>query len=133
MGEDPRIVTAAVLIEDSRLLLARRAPHDRLPGYWELPGGKLEPGETPQECLARELREELAMTAEIGEMVAETLHKYAHGCFRLIALKTVRLSEFELLVHDRVAWVARDEIGEYRLAPADVALVDNLIASGRWA
>lgn len=132
MGDDPRIVTAAVLIEDSRLLLARRAPHDRLAGCWELPGGKLESGESPQQCLARELREELAMTAEIGEVLAETVHEYAHGCFRMVALRTVRLSGFELLVHDRLAWVARDEIGEYKLAPADLALVGQLIESGHW-
>src|SRR5450759_3424606 len=99
MGNDPRIVTAAVVIEDSRLLLARRAPHDTLAGYWELPGGKLERGETPQQCLARELREELAMSAEIGDILAETVHEYAHGCFRMIALKTSRLSDFRLLVH----------------------------------
>jgi len=55
-----RQVTAAVIIEDGLLFLARRGPVERLSGLWELPGGKLEPGETLQQCLERELLEELA-------------------------------------------------------------------------
>jgi 8-oxo-dGTP diphosphatase len=129
---DMRDVTAAVLLEDSRLFLARRAPRDKLAGYWELPGGKVESGESPQECLARELHEELAMRADIGEVLVEVVHEYAHGRFRFLALRAVRRSDFTLLDHDRCAWVAQDEVGDYRLAPADVVLVERLIAAGHW-
>jgi len=126
-------VTAAVIIEDGRLLLARRLSTDPLAGLWELPGGKTEPNETPQECLKRELVEELNMTADVGAVLAQTVHHYAHGSFELLALETHRRSDFELRVHDEFAWVDREEISDYELAPADVELVAQLLSGGMWA
>lgn len=123
-------VTAAVIIEDGRLLIARRPPGDPLEGMWELPGGKIEDGETPQECLERELLEELAMGARVGEMVASTTYDYDHGSFEMLALCAVRISDYRLLAHDRVAWVHRDEIASHPLAPADIELIAELIETG---
>jgi 8-oxo-dGTP diphosphatase len=100
---------------------------------WELPGGKVEPGETPQECLVRELREELAMESEAGEVLAETEYDYAHGRFRMLALRTVRRSGFKLMAHDRFAWVLPNEIERCELAPADIDLVRQLVERGHWA
>ena len=128
-----RSVAAAVIIEDGRLFITRRPPGDNLASLWELPGGKLELGETPEECLVRELREELAMDVEVGELVAQTDYEYSHGRFRMLALRAVRTSGFKLLAHDRFAWVGRDEIGQYELAPADIALVASLIRDGHWS
>lgn len=124
-------VTAAVIIEDGRLLITRRPPGDPLAGLWELPGGKIECGETPQQCLKRELAEELSMTAEIGEIVARTVYHYDHGSFEMLALETTRTSEFELLVHDEFAWVPLTQLAEYPLAPADVELVEQLRSQER--
>jgi 8-oxo-dGTP diphosphatase len=132
MGDNSRVVTAAVVIENGRLLLTRRPPGDKLAGLWELPGGKVEAGESPQECLKRELLEELAMRAGIGEVLARTTYEYDHGCFSMIALRATRLSEFKLLAHDAFAWVGADELKGYDLAPADVELVDCLIKRGHW-
>ena len=122
-----RQVTAAVIIEYGRLLITRRAPGQSLEGLWELPGGKTEPNETPQQCLVRELAEELAMSATVGDVVAETIHHYEHGSFEMLALETTRDSDFELRVHDAFAWVAAEEIAEYPLAPADVELVKQIV------
>jgi len=121
-----RQVTAAVIIEDGRLFLARRPPGDALAGLWELPGGKIEPGETPQECLERELREELEMDAIAGDIVARTTYDYAHGSFEMLAIKTTRLSGFQLQAHDQWAWVKWPDLARYELAPADVLLVGQL-------
>lgn len=120
-------VTAAVIIEDGRLLITRRPPGDPLAGLWELPGGKIEPGESPALCLARELAEELSMTAEIGEIVARTVYHYDHGSFEMLALTATRLSEFELHVHDEFAWVPLARLAEYPLAPADVELARQIL------
>lgn len=125
-------VTAAVIIEDELLLVARRGPDGSLPGYWELPGGKVEQGESIQECLARELDEELEMRCRVGDVVATTTYHYDHGSFEVIALEVTRHSGWVLHVHDAVCWVARDEAGGLRLAPADVELVDKIVAAGRW-
>lgn len=127
-----RQVTAAVIIEGGRLLLARRPPGDHLAGLWELPGGKVEPGESPEQCLERELVEEMNMESEVGELLATTVHHYTHGSFELLAYRTQRTSEYELNAHDRAEWIASVELDEYPLAPADVSLVQHLLSEGVW-
>lgn len=119
-------VTAAVIIEEGRLLITRRPPGDPLAGLWELPGGKIEPGESSQECLARELTEELAMSVTVGAELARTIYHYDHGSFEMLALEVTRHSGFVLRVHDEFAWVPLSEIADYPLAPADVELVKQL-------
>ena len=127
-----RQVTAAVIIEHDRLLLARRGPAESLAGLWELPGGKVEAGETIQECLRRELLEEFEMGTVVGKVVARTFYEYEHGSFDLVALAAERLTEYRLHVHDAVSWLARDEIASLELAPADVDLVRQILASDHW-
>jgi 8-oxo-dGTP diphosphatase len=111
---------------DGRLLIARRPASDRLAGLWELPGGKIEAGETPQQCLRRELLEELGVDSHVDEVVARTVYEYDHGRFELIALTTRLLGEPEMLFHDRLAWVTRAEMAGYDLAPADTCLMTEL-------
>ncbi|MBW6468895.1 MAG: (deoxy)nucleoside triphosphate pyrophosphohydrolase [Coriobacteriia bacterium] len=125
-------VTAAVIIEEGRLFIARRGPEESLAGLWELPGGKIEPGESPQECLERELAEELGMEARVGGIVARTIYHYDHGSFEMLALQTVRLSDFALTVHDRFAWSSFEHVHEYPLAPADIELLTQLHDSMGW-
>jgi 8-oxo-dGTP diphosphatase len=116
-------VTAAIIVESGRLFLARRPEGDPLAGLWELPGGKIEPDETPEECLARELMEELMMACEVCELVATTTYRYEHGSFELLAYRVARMSEYRPLVHDACAWIRRDELALHPLAPADEELV----------
>ena len=127
-----RQVTAAVIVENGRLLLTRRGPGGTLPGCWELPGGKVEPGESLQECLTRELQEELAMEANIAGVVATTTYRYDHGAFEMYALETTRCSDFTLHVHDMFLWATSDEIIDLELAPADIELIGQLGASDCW-
>ena len=124
-------VTAAVIIEEGRLLIARRPPGDPLAGMWELPGGKVEPGETPAQCLARELAEELNMATAIGDVLARTVYHYDHGSFEMLALTATRLSGFELRFHDEFAWVPLPQLAEFPLAPADVELVQKVLLTWR--
>ena len=126
-------VTAAVIIEDGRLLIMRRAPGQSLAGMWELPGGKVEPGETPQMCLERELDEELGLQAHAGCLVAQTRYEYDHGAFEMLALATERLSDFSLRVHDAFDWVTPETVVNYALAPADVDLLEQILQDGAWA
>lgn len=127
-----RQVAAAVAIHDGRIFIVRRPSGDPLAGCWELPGGKLEDGESPQACLVRELREELDVRAVVGELLATTVFHYAHGSFEMLALETTLASSYRLLVHDAAAWVTRSEIDEYGLAPADVDLLAQLGERGTW-
>jgi 8-oxo-dGTP diphosphatase len=77
MSVEATRVTAAIPVKDGAVLLARRPPGDRLTGFWELPGRKIEVGESPEAYLARELEEECGIAAQIGPLFAESIYPYA--------------------------------------------------------
>lgn len=118
MSNNPITVLAAIIEKEGRILLCRRAPGRSNAGKWEFPGGKLEAGETEQECLARELREELGVEAEVGEFVAEFLE---HDGRFLIRYYRVKLKSDDLVLsdHDGAEWVGRDGLLMYEMTTAD--------------
>lgn len=106
-----------------RVLITRRGPGEKLPGFWEFPGGKAEPDETIDECLRRELLEELGLEVAVGSLVAESIYTYDHGAFRLIAMEaTILGGEMNLTVHDQAEWVLPCALEHYSLAPADIPI-----------
>ena len=121
------IVTAAVIEKEGRILIARRKKGWRHAGKWEFPGGKIEPGETPEECLRRELREELAIEAEIGEFVCSSTYAYSHATIQLLVYRASHVSgEFTLHDHQEMRWVLPDELLQYEFPEADKPVVDRL-------
>lgn len=122
-----KIVTAAIIRKGERVLLTRRAPGDRHEGSWEFPGGKLEAGETLQQCLERELLEELGVSSKAGPVVCSSDFTYDHGCIRLVAIETTIASDdFQLTAHDRVEWVNLKDLLDYELLPADIPVAKFL-------
>jgi len=117
-------VTAAVIIKNGKVLLTRRKQGEKLAGFWEFPGGKLEEGETLRSCLERELLEELGIHAKAGPLLAESEYHYDHGAIRLLAFFTeIQGAEnLMLTVHDRAEWVDPDELTNYKLSPADIPI-----------
>ena len=98
-----KVVTAAIIQRNRSVLLARRSSDERLAGFWEFPGGKVENGESPEECLARELREELGIGVKVGAKCVESLHRYDHGSFRIVAYFVEWLAgDPHPSVHDRI-------------------------------
>ena len=81
-------VTAAILKKDGRLIIAQRKSKDHLAGKWEFPGGKIESGETPEECLAREMDEEFNIDVLIGDYLGANIHHYDHISIELMAYRT---------------------------------------------
>lgn len=123
------IDVAAAVIEnrEGRILIARRKPEITLGGYWEFPGGKIESGETPAVAAARELREEMDMHIETGDILLETVHDYGTKVVRLIAVRAVMLGgHVRLHDHDDIRWVRVSEMDDYLFAPADEAIVEKL-------
>lgn len=117
-------VTAAILRKGSKIMIARRAAGKHLEGYWEFPGGKLEEGEAPEKCLARELLEELGISAQIGDHVGESIHNYGEKCIRLIAYEVWDWSGVMAPSdHDLLEWIDPENAAEWKLAPADVPLL----------
>ena len=120
-------VTAAIIITGNKVLIAQRAPGENLAGKWELPGGKIESGETPQECLKREIREELDVDIEVLDFFGESIYTYHSGTIKLMAFWCKWISgDFTLKVHSNLAWVNRHELDLYDFAPADIPLMEKI-------
>ncbi|BCO09895.1 NUDIX hydrolase [Desulfolithobacter dissulfuricans] len=116
-------VAAGVFAKDNQVLVARRAKGQHLAGKWEFPGGKIEHGETPEECLCREFKEEFDVTITVGEYVAESIHKYPDKNIRLLAYYVTLISgNFTLKVHDAIKWVEIKHLLQINLAEADIPI-----------
>lgn len=126
-------VTAAVIEKDGKILIAKRRKGDLHGGRWEFPGGKLNFGESPEECLKRELKEELGIEAEIGDFICTSNFKYMLVPLELLVYKVRHISgEFQALDHDELKWVKPSELDKYDFVKADVTVVKKLMvgASG---
>ncbi len=128
MSDEPEItVTAAIIRKDGRLLIAQRPPGGRHPGEWEFPGGKLEPGETAEECVKRELLEELGIEVRAGARLATVAHSYPDLNIKLVALECVIVggspADIECSAH---RWVLPDELEAFELLPPDLVLAGRL-------
>ncbi|MCU0561243.1 MAG: (deoxy)nucleoside triphosphate pyrophosphohydrolase [Desulfobacterales bacterium] len=126
-------VAAAVLIQAGRVLIGRRRPGARRAGLWEFPGGKIRAGETPEQCLRREIREELEIDIAVGDFFGESVYAYPDQTVRLLAYLS-RLIGGSMVLNDHaaIAWVEARELDRYRFCPADVALVEMLKDDHSW-
>jgi mutator protein MutT len=123
------VVAAAVIERGGQFLITRRQPGVHLAGHWEFPGGKCEPGETLPECLARELREELAVDAAIGAEIFAITHEYPERRVELHFLRCDLHGIPAPQIGQEMRWVGRSELASLEWPPADEALVRTLAAS----
>ncbi len=122
-----KIVTAAIIKKDNKVLLARRNQYQKLAGLWEFPGGKLENGESIQKCIERELNEEFEISSKAGKILTESIYTYEHGSIKLIAIEVeIKNDKFKLKVHDDIQWVEIKNLLNYDLAPADIPIAKYL-------
>ena len=123
-------VVAAALVEGGRVLAAQRPAHKSQGGLWELPGGKVEAGESDAQALARELAEELGVAVEVQRHLAEAVHAYPEKTVRLVALGC-RLVQGrpEAREHQALRWLSAAELHQVDWAPADLPL---LVAVRAW-
>ena len=121
-------VVAAILEKEDKILIARKAPDKPLAGYFEFPGGKIEEGETPEESLIRELMEEMNIKIAVKEYIGEIIYDYGNDKVISLLGYTAKIidGEIKLSDHDRYEWVTLEEINNYKIAPADIPLIDKL-------
>ena len=121
-------VTCGLIFSNDRVFICRRKPEKSLGGYWEFPGGKVESGETCEDCLARELQEELSMEVLVGEKFMINEHSYEHITIRLIAYICELVSFSDTLTdHDKYEWACVSDLASLKLAPADVPIAEALV------
>lgn len=121
-------VTAGVIKDNDKVLITRRAPKEDFAGGWEFPGGKIEMNETPQDCLARELKEELNIDVSVGRLCTQVTHDYGNKKINLIAFYcTIIAGEIRVSVHDAYRWVNIHDLLKYDLLPADVPIAKKVI------
>ena len=128
-------VAAGVVFREGRLLITQRKPEAHLGSLWEFPGGKREAGETFEQCLHRELAEELGIEAEVGGLVESLTHHYPERSVQLkfFLCRWLRHEARPIDCLD-LAWITQEEICQYEFPAADARLLEKLRAKwGEWA
>jgi 8-oxo-dGTP diphosphatase len=124
------VVACALVDADGRVLIAQRPQGKQLAGLWEFPGGKVEPGETPEECLVRELREEIGIETKIACLAPLTFASHSYDDFHLLMPLYV-CRRFEGIAVPRegqtLKWVRPRQMRDYPMPPADAPLIPFLI------
>jgi mutator protein MutT len=120
-------VAAGLVFHDGKLLITQRRPDDHLGGLWEFPGGKLEPGESFDHCLIRELREELGIEVKVGHEVEDITHSYPEKTVRLKFFRCELIAGAATPIHcHALAWVGRGQLSTYQFPAADAHLLQTL-------
>jgi len=123
-----KIIGVAVIWNDhGQILIDRRRPEGLMGGLWEFPGGKIEPGETVEECIKREIQEELAIGIEVGEHLITINHTYTHLRVTLIVHHCRHLSGYPMPIEcDEIRWVTLDEVDQFSFPKANIQIIAAL-------
>ena len=125
--ESPLLVTAAVIFDEENVLITRRPDNKRHPGLWEFPGGKVDPGESPEEALCRELREELDADVRVAGIFEVVYYRYDWGPVLILAyrcqLLTKALCNIDVAEH---RWVHPKDLSGFSILPADQPIIERL-------
>ncbi len=120
-------VGVGIIWDQDKILIDRRLPTGTLPGVWEFPGGKLEPGESATDCIAREILEELGLKVTVGEELMIINHSYPKFDIQLIVHHCQYLGGVpQLLACDEVRWVTVAELSDYEIPAANLEIVNEL-------
>lgn len=120
-------VVAALIWDNHKFLICQRPSHKTRPLLWEFVGGKVEPGEAPEQALIRECREELAVTLSVGDVFMDVMHTYPDLTVHLV-LYNASIEEGipQLLEHNDIRWISVEEIPDYAFCPADEEILEQL-------
>ena len=125
--EMPLLVTAAVVFDGEKVLLTRRPDDKSHPGFWEFPGGKVDPGESPEQALCREMLEELDVEVRVSGIYEVVFYRYDWGPVLILAYKCELLTDTlrDLGVAEH-RWVLPREMVNFNILPADQPIIDRL-------
>lgn len=120
-------VTAAIILNEGKVLIARRISNGETPGLWEFPGGKVEGQESLEQCLRREIKEELGVTVRVQKYFGESVFQSSKAIYRVMAFyaKIVK-GDIQSIVHDEIQWAEIDALDQYTFLPADITFVEEI-------
>lgn len=120
-------VVAALIWDEDKFMICLRPAHKARGLLYEFVGGKVEPGETMEQALIRECREELAVTVEVGEVFMQVVHEYPDITIRLTLFNSkIAVGTPQLLEHVDIRWIHPSEIDSYDFCPADTEILERL-------
>ena len=124
-------VVAALIRDTDRFLICQRPANKARGMLWEFVGGKVEPGESREEALIRECREELAITISVGDIFTEVTHTYPDLTIHLTVFNAeITAGVPRKLEHNDLRWITADELDRYAFCPADQSIVEKLRKGG---
>lgn len=127
MKEKITEVVAALIWDKDKFMICQRPPHKASGMLWEFVGGKVEPGETKEQALIRECKEELNITLEVGNSFMDVTHEYPDIMVHLTLFDAVIREGFpQKLEHNDIRWITVDEIDKYDFCPADEMILEKL-------
>lgn len=122
------IVSAAIIHRDDKILISQRLEGSYLEFLWEFPGGKVEEGESPEECIVREIMEELSIRIEVSDIFDVVFHKYEDKTVLLLVYNCEYISGYPKPIEcNAFNWVTIDELSSYKFTYADEKVVKKLI------
>ncbi len=124
-------VACAIITRGDEILVTQRSEFMNHPLAWEFPGGKLLPGESPEKCIIREIREELNLEIRVEQLLPSVIHEYEGDKIKLIPFVcSLRSGELRLTEHKSVRWLKRSELSSVAMLEADMKVIHAL--TGRW-
>ena len=125
-------VSAAIFRRGNQILIAQRAADDDCGFMWELPGGKIEPGETIEQCIVREMKEELGIDIRVKDVYAKTIYHVGERSAEFTFFNTEIVDgEIQKNVHDDIRWETRERLLDYEYLPADADIIRRLVREGK--
>lgn len=121
-------VSAAIILNDNKILIAKRSPHKEHSGFWEFPGGKVKKNETIENSLNRELKEVFNIEVKVLKKFHENFYKYLNFEIHLFSYIVVYIrGTYQLKDHDEIRWVKPNELVNFNLTPADIPVAKKII------
>lgn len=124
-------VACAIIMRGEEVLITQRGKNMPHPLQWEFPGGKLKPGESPEKCIIREIREELNAAISVDRLLPSVIHSYGGQTIKLIPfICTLKSDALELQQHRAFRWIRRHEAEQFPMLDADLKIIERM--NGQW-
>jgi len=121
------VVAGIIKNDEGKILITQRNLKKAQGGLWEFPGGKIEPNETKENAIVREIKEELDIDIQVENYISEKVFSYPEKDINLIALECKKINgDVKLLEHEDYRWIDNSELGNFEFAPADLFIVEKL-------